>query len=81
MRGKWRYQGAKDDWGCYVHILQDLNGKVKSVALKSCTISNSAKAQSFKDSIERAVYKASPLPPAPDKSVFDAQVLFHFKVN
>jgi colicin import membrane protein len=81
VRGQWRYQGAKDDWGCDVHILQDLKGKVRAVTLKSCTIGNSAKAQAFKDSVERAVYKASPLPPAPDKSVFDARVLFHFKVN
>jgi colicin import membrane protein len=81
VRRQWRYQGAKDDWGCDVHILQDLNGTVGSVTLKSCTIGNSAKAQSFKNSIERAVYKASPLPHAPDESVFDAQVLFHFKVN
>ncbi len=81
IKEKWRYQGAKDNWGCDVEILQDLNGQVKSVNLKSCNVDNSAKAQSFKDSIERAVYKASPLPHAPDKSVFDAQVLFHFKVN
>ncbi len=78
---QWRYQGAKDGWGCSVRILQDLNGNVRVVTLKSCTTDNSANAQYFKDSIERAVYKASPLPPAPDKSVFDAQVLFHFKVN
>ncbi|BBB23560.1 colicin import membrane protein [Isorropodon fossajaponicum endosymbiont JTNG4] len=81
IKEKWRYQSAKDSWGCDVEILQDLNGQVKSVNLKSCNVDNSAKAQSFKDSIERAVYKASPLPDAPDKSVFDAQVLFHFKVN
>lgn len=81
VRGQWRYQGAKDDWGCYVHVLQDLNGTVGSVTLKSCNIGNSAKAQSFKDSIERAVYKASPLPHAPDKSVFDAHVSFYFTVN
>ncbi len=81
IKEKWRYQGAKDGWGCDVEILQGLNGQVKSVNLKSCNVDNSAKAQSFKASIERAVYKASPLPHAPDKSVFDAQVLFHFKVN
>ncbi|ABL02454.1 Cell division and transport-associated protein TolA [Candidatus Ruthia magnifica str. Cm (Calyptogena magnifica)] len=81
IKEKWRYQGAKDSWSCDVEILQDLNGQVKSVNLRFCNVDDSAKAQSFKDSIERAVYKASPLPYAPDKSVFDAQVLFHFKVN
>ncbi len=81
IKEKWHYQGAKDNWSCDVQILQDLDGQVKSVNLKSCNIDNIIKVQSFKDSIERAVYKASPLPYAPDRSVFDAQVLFHFKVN
>ncbi|WPE16946.1 TonB C-terminal domain-containing protein [Candidatus Thioglobus autotrophicus] len=81
VKEKWRYQGAQDDWGCDVYILQDLNGNVQSVNLQSCNVSNSAKAKVFKDAIERAVYKASPLPHAPDKSVFDREVLFHFRVN
>ncbi len=81
VKEKWRYQGAKDHWGCDVYILQDLNGKVESVNLQSCNIDNNAKARSFKDAIERAVYKASPLPHAPDKSVFDREILFHFRVN
>ena len=40
-----------------------------------------AKKKSFKNAIERAVYKASPLPKAPIKSVFDREILFHFRVN
>ncbi len=82
VKDEWRYnKGAKDDWGCDVHILQDLNGKVEMVNLQSCNIGNNIKAKAFKDAIERAVYKASPLPPAPDKSVFDREILFHFRVN
>jgi colicin import membrane protein len=81
VKEQWRYQGAKDNWGCDVYILQDLNGKVQSVNLQSCNVTNSAKAKVFKDAIERAVYKASPLPPAPDKSVYDREILFHFRVN
>ena len=81
VKEQWRYQGAKDNWGCDVYILQDLNGKVQSVNLQSCNVDNSAKAKVFKDAIERAVYKASPLPPAPDKSVYDREILFHFRVN
>ncbi|MBT3187056.1 MAG: hypothetical protein HN828_03030 [Candidatus Thioglobus sp.] len=81
VKEKWRYNGAKDDWGCDVHILQDANGKVMSVNLQSCNIDNSTKAQSFKNAIKRAVYKASPLPHAPDQSVFDREILFHFRVN
>ena len=81
VKEQWRYQGAKDNWGCDVYILQDLNGKVQSVNLQSCNVDNSAKAKVFKDAIERAVYKASPLPPAPDKSVYDREILFHFRAN
>jgi hypothetical protein len=73
--------GAEDNWGCDVYILQDANGKVQSVNVQSCNIDDSAKTKSFKNSIERAVYKASPLPTAPDASVFDREILFHFRVN
>jgi len=81
VHNQWRYQGAKDSWGCDVHILQDIDGNVQSVNVQTCNIDNNAKAKSFKNAIERAVYKASPLPPAPDKSVFDREILFHFRVN
>jgi colicin import membrane protein len=82
VRDKWRYnKGIPDHWGCDVHILQNLNGKVQSVNIQSCNIDNNVKAKAFKDAIERAVYKASPLPQAPDKSVFDREILFHFRIN
>ena len=81
VKEKWRYKGAEDNWGCDVYILQDANGKVQSVNVQSCNINDSAKSKSFKNSIERAVHKASPLPTAPDASVFDKEILFHFRVN
>ena len=81
VKEQWRYQGAKDSWGCDVHILQDVDGNVQSVNVQSCNVDNNAKAKSFKNAIERAVYKASPFPAAPDKSVFDREILFHFKIN
>ncbi len=81
VKGFWRYQGAKDNWGCDVHILQDMDGNVQSVNVQSCNIDNNAKAKSFKNSIERAVYKASPLPKPPIEAVFDNEILLHFKVK
>ncbi len=81
VKSQWRYQGAEDSWGCKVHILQDSDGNVQSVDIESCNIDNTLREKSFKNSIERAVYKASPLPVAPDKSVFDSEIVFHFKVN
>ena len=81
VKDEWRYLGAEDDWGCDVHIIQSDVGDVLFVNIQDCTIDDSAKAISFKNSIERAVYKASPLPHAPDKDLFDAEILFHFRVN
>ncbi|MGE4594299.1 MAG: hypothetical protein AAEF23_02135 [Gammaproteobacteria bacterium] len=49
--------------------------------VQDCTINDSSKARSFQNSIERAVYKASPLPMTPDQSVFDTEIMFFFKVN
>ncbi|AYQ56358.1 TolA protein [Bathymodiolus thermophilus thioautotrophic gill symbiont] len=81
VKENWRYTGAQDDWGCLVFLLQDKNGYVKNVTLKSCSVSNKGREKSFKNAIIRAVEKASPLPEAPDKLVFDREIIFHFKVN
>ncbi|MBA5248195.1 MAG: cell envelope integrity protein TolA [Gammaproteobacteria bacterium] len=81
VRNQWRYQGGKDDWGCEVHILQDTGGNVKNIDLKSCNVDNKSKEKSFKNAVKRAVNKASPLPAAPDKRVFDHKIIFNFRVN
>ena len=88
VKSYWRYQGAEDDWGCEVYVQQDRDGTVQAVNVQNCNIGNSDnalmaddKARSFKSSIERAVYKASPLPAAPDDAVFVREILFYFGVN
>ncbi|MGE4570416.1 MAG: cell envelope integrity protein TolA [Gammaproteobacteria bacterium] len=81
VKDEWRYMGAEDDWGCDVYIIQDEDGYVEAVNVQGCTIDDSDKAASFRNSIERAVYKASPLPMAPDQSVFDTEIMFFFRVN
>jgi colicin import membrane protein len=81
VKAQWRYKGAKDNWGCDVYILQDADGEVQSVSVQSCNVPYLAKKKAFKDAIERAVYKASPLPKPPTESVFDSEILLHFKVN
>jgi len=81
VKSQWRYQGAQDNWGCDVAILQDADGEVQSVSVQSCNVTYLAKKKAFKDAIERAVYKASPLPKPPTESVFDSEILLHFKVN
>ncbi|MDA8981718.1 TonB C-terminal domain-containing protein, partial [Candidatus Thioglobus sp.] len=77
----WRYQSAEDDWTAEVLVVQDRDGNVKAVNVKNANVGNSSLGKSFKDSIERAVYKASPLPGAPDEAVFDEELYFIFSVN
>ena len=75
----WHYQGAEDDWECTVYVLQDREGNVEAVNIQKCNLDNSEKAKAFKNSIERAVYIASPLPLAPDDAVFNREILFLFR--
>ena len=77
----WRYQGAEDDWSAEVYVVQDKNGNVKAVDVRNVNVGDSSLGKSFMDSIERAVYKSSPLPAAPDKAVFEEELLFIFSVN
>ena len=77
----WRYQSAEDDWTAEVYVVQDRDGNVKAVDVKNANVGNSSEGKSFMDSIQRAVYKASPLPAAPDDAVFDKELYFIFSVN
>jgi len=77
----WRYQSAEDDWSAEVYVVQDRDGNVKAVEVKNANVGNSALGKSFKDSIERAINKASPLPAPPDEAVFDKELYFIFSVN
>ena len=82
----WRYSGARSDWFCYVFITQDRNGNVNTVDVDNCgdsimNIDENPKLSSFKNSIERAVYKASPFPLAPSEDTFSEQIIFEFRVD
>jgi len=77
----WRYQSAEDDWTAEVYVVQDKDGNVKAVDVKNANVGNSSLGKSFMDSIERAVYKASPFPAAPDDAVFDSEIYLFFSVN
>ena len=81
VRAMWRYQGAEDDWTAEVYVVQDRDGTVVAVDVRNANVDDSSKAKVFKDSIRRAVYKASPLPSAPDEAVFDKELIFLFGVN
>ena len=82
----WRYSGARNDWSCYVFITQDRNGNVNTVEVDNCgdsimNIDANPKLNSFKNSIEKAVYNASPLPLALSEDAFSEQIIFEFRVD
>ena len=81
VKSFWRYQGAEDDWECEVYVVQDRDGTVVAVDVRNCNVDDSNRAKVFKDSVRRAVYKASPLPSAPDEAVFDKELVIKFSVN
>ena len=81
VRYNWFFPGAEDDWSAEVYVVQDRNGNVKAVDVKNANVGNSSLGKSFRDSIERAVNKASPLPGAPDDDVFDKELYFVFSAN
>jgi len=88
VRSNWRYPSASDEWSCNVTVLQDVNGKVLNINIQDCNTGSSdnalmadGKLRAFKDSIERAIYKSSPLPIAPDASVWDKDIMFIFNAN
>lgn len=62
------------DMSCEVIVTQTSLGDVMSVSLKSCSEDSV-----FQRSVERAVRKASPLPPPPDPEVFDREIHFTFR--
>jgi antitoxin component YwqK of YwqJK toxin-antitoxin module len=80
VRSNWRISGPEDDWFAEVTVYQDRDGNVKAVGVNT-NAGDSQKAKAFMDSIERAVYKSSPLPPAPDEAVFDNEIYMVFSVN
>ena len=81
IKSMWRYQGAEDDWTAEVYVVQDRDGTVVAVDVRNANVDDSNRAKVFKDSIRRAVYKASPLPSAPDEAVFDRELMITFSVN
>lgn len=65
---------SKSNMSCEVIVTQTSLGDVIDVSLKKC-----ANDLAFQRSIERAVRKASPLPPPPSPEVFDREIHFTFK--
>jgi colicin import membrane protein len=65
---------STSDMSCEVIVNQTSLGDVVSVKLQDCSDD-----QVFQRSVERAVRKASPLPPPPSPEVFDREIHFTFR--
>ena len=78
VKSVWNFPGAEDGWFVKVLITQNREGKVLNVKFGENNVGNSSEAKAFIDSVERAIYKSSPLPIAPDASVWDSNIRFTF---
>jgi colicin import membrane protein len=75
VESKWlRPSTLSANQSCEVYVRQNALGNVISVNLHEC--SNDV---AFKNSIERAVWAADPLPPPPNPEVFDNEIHFTFR--
>jgi colicin import membrane protein len=59
---------------CMLNVTQVPGGEVTEVSIGACNGD-----QAVRDSIEAAVYRASPLPPPPDPALFDRRLRIDFK--
>jgi colicin import membrane protein len=65
---------AKAGIDCMLNVTQIPGGEVVQVSIGECNGD-----QAVRESIERAVYRASPLPPPPDPALFDRSLKIRFK--
>lgn len=68
---------AKTGWNCSLEIHQDRNGRVKNIKGLSCNPNN----KELRNSVQKAVMQASPLPLPKDPRLFDKTVIFKFSVE
>ena len=74
MQRAWiRPPSARAGLRCTVHVTQVPGGTVTSVVVGDCNAD-----PAVRQSIESAVYRASPLPPPPDPSLFDRNLTLEF---
>jgi colicin import membrane protein len=65
---------AKAGIDCMLNVTQVPGGEVTQVSIGQCNGD-----QAVRESIEAAVYRASPLPPPPDPALFDRSLKIEFK--
>ena len=68
-----RPPSARPGLDCTIEVTQVPGGQVTNVQLGTCNGD-----QAVRESIEAAVYRASPLPPPPDPSLFERDLRVRF---
>ena len=66
---------AQDGFECIVRVTQVPGGEVTGVHVDSCTGGDAA----LRESVENAVYRASPLPTPSNSALFDRNLILTFK--
>jgi colicin import membrane protein len=69
-----RPPSARPGIECVLNVTQVPGGEVTNVSIGQCNGD-----QAVRESIAAAVYRASPLPPPPDPSLFDRNLTITFK--
>ena len=82
----WFFPGAEKGWSCDVHFKQDNNYRNDEIVILdvyNCDIKNGDEAilGFFKNSIYRAVMKASPFSISPYEDEFEGEIIFRFIAN
>ena len=67
---------ARSNLSCTIRVVLVPGGAVSSVSLGACNGD-----EAVRESIEAAVYRASPLPPPPDPDLYHQQINFVFAPN
>jgi len=74
VEGLWRKPpSAGFGESCVIYVRQTSGGAILAANVRQCTGN-----EEFRQSVEAAVYKADPLPPAPNAEVFQQELLFRF---
>ena len=81
IRRQWDYRADEDGWRCDIRLKQDEYGFVEDIDIDNCIVNQNHKKPFFIKSIQKAILNASPLPAAPDKNIFESEIIFQFKVN
>lgn len=68
---------SKSGWNCYIEIIQDNKGYIKSINETKCNPNN----KDLIISVKNAALQASPLPLPKDMRLFDKTVIFNFTIE